>query len=177
MTKKWLDQQQENKEMASDTDYIRLNAGIFQIRQLDEIFSASSVLAFINKEKNLVYYKQPLNLKYTPPQVGQKWNSYLIDDDLKRKLDNVFTNLKDNKSTRVYVTSPDNTKEHFVVDTYTQVKDKTGNFSGVLQESQDIYPLIKLYLKETGQKLVDDPDNNVNIPETDTDSGASEEWT
>lgn len=177
MTKKWLDQQQESKKIASNKDYIRLNAGIFQISQLDEIFSASSVLAFINKEKDLVYYKQPLNLKYTPPQVGQKWNSYLIDEDLKKKLDNVFTELKDNKSSKVYVTNPDNTKEHFVVDTYTQIKDKAENFSGVLQESQDIYPLIKLYLKKTGQKLVDDPDNNVNIPETDTATGASEEWT
>lgn len=177
MTKKWLDQQQENKKMASDTDYIRLNAGIFQVSQLDEIFSASSVLAFINKEKDLLYYKQPLNLKYTPPQVGQKWNSYLLDDDLKEKLNHTFLELRDNKAKKVYMTNPDNTKDHFVVDTYTRIEDKSGNFDGILQESQDIYPLVELYLQKTGQKLVNDLKNKVDLPETDADTGASEEWT
>lgn len=177
MTEKWLDQEQKRKSVVNVTDYIKLSAGLVQVRQLNELIEASNLVSFINNKKKLLYYKQPLNLKYTPPEIGQEWNSYLTDDEMRKDLNTTFTELKNSKKEKVYLANRDNTKTHFLVDTYKKVTDRNGNFSGVLQESQDIYPLVEFYLKETGQKLVNDPNNNVSIPETDADTGASEEWT
>ena len=166
----WLEQNSKNK------DYIRLNAGLMTIDEIDSFLNSMSALAFVDQNKKLRYYKQPLNLQYSPDEVGQELGTYLEDEDEAKRENQIFAELKAGKRV-IYQNNSGNTKTHFVIDSYHRIEDKNQKFAGMAIESQDIYPLIEFYLKETGQKLVDDPDNNVIIPETDTDTGASEEWT
>lgn len=113
MTEKWLDQEQKRKSVVNVTDYIKLSAGLVQVRQLNELIEASNLVSFINNKKKLLYYKQPLNLKYTPPEIGQEWNSYLTDDEMRKDLNTTFTELKNSKKEKVYLANRDNTKTHF----------------------------------------------------------------
>lgn len=170
MKENWLKQNSTNK------DYVHLNAGLMKASEIDEFLNSTSVLSFIDKKKKLRYYKQPLNLHYSPDEIGQELGSYLEDEDEAKKEGQIFDQLKAGK-TVMYKNNPGNTKTHFVVDTYQRIEDKNKNFAGVAVESQDIYPLIEFYLKETGQKLVSDHENLVDLPDTDADTGASEEWT
>lgn len=170
MKNNWLEQNSKNKA------YIRLNAGLMTIDEIDSFLNSTSVLSFIDKNKKLRYYKQPLNLQYSPDEIGQELGTYLEDADEARRENQIFDKLKAGEKV-IYKNNLGNTKTHFVIDSYHRIEDKNQNFAGMAIESKDIYPLIGFYLKETGQKLVNDPDNNASIPETDADTGASEEWT
>lgn len=166
----WLEQNSKNK------DYIRLNAGLMTISEIDNFLNSTSVLSFVDQNRKLRYYKQPINLHYSPDEIGQELGSYLEDADEARKITQIFDELQNGKKV-IYQGNLENTKTHFVVDSYHRIEDKNKQFVGMAIESQDIYPLVEFYLKETGQKLVNDPDNNIDLPETDADTGASEEWT
>lgn len=170
MKNNWLEQNSNNK------DYIRLNAGLMTVNEIDNFLNSTSVLSFIDQNKKLRYYKQPVNLHYSPDEIGQEFGTYLEDYDEAEKLNKIFTSLKNGQKT-IYENNLGNSKTHFVVDSYHRIEDENKKFAGVIVESQDIYPLIEFYLRETGQKLVNDSDNEVNVLETDTDTGASEEWT
>ena len=72
-----------------------------------------------------------------------------------------------------------NTQKRFMVDSYRAIYDKAHRFIGINESIQDIYPLVEYYLKETGQKLINDPDNPNgevyrNNQQIDAESGASE---
>lgn len=170
MKDNWLKQNSTNK------DYVRLNAGLMKVSEIDEFLNSTSVLSFVDNEKRLRYYKQPLNLHYSPDEIGQKLGSYLKDPDQAKKQEQIFDQLQAGKKV-IYQNNPGNTKQHFVVDSYRRIENENKEFAGMALESQNIYPLIEFYLKETGQKLVADPESLVDLPDTDTDTGASEEWT
>lgn len=170
MKNNWLEQNSKNK------DYIRLNAGLMTISEIDNFLNSTSVLSFVDQNRKLRYYKQPVNLHYSPNEIGQELGSYMEDIDEARKVKQIFDELQNGKKV-IYQGNLENTKTHFVVDSYHRIEDKDKQFVGMAIESQDIYPLVEFYLKETGQKLVNDPDNNIDLPETDADTGASEEWT
>ncbi|MBD5430708.1 PAS domain-containing protein [Lactobacillus sp.] len=170
MKNNWLERNSKN------IDYIRLNAGLMTVDEINSFLNSTSVLSFVDQEKKLRYYKQPLNLNYSPDEIGQELGTYLEDSDEAKKINRIFDKLKDGEKV-IYESNSGNTKTHFIIDSYYRMEDKSKDFSGMAIESQDIYPLIKFYLEKTGQKLVDDPNNPRNILETDADTGASEEWT
>ncbi|MBP2058071.1 DUF438 domain-containing protein [Lactobacillus colini] len=170
MKDNWLEQNSNNK------DYIRLNAGLMTINEIDNFLNSTSVLSFVDSDKRLHYYKQPVNLNYSPDEIGQEFGTYLQDPDKVNEANKIFAELKAGKKV-IYKGNSGNTKKHFVVDSYYRIEDQDSHFAGIGIESQDIYPLVKFYLRATGQSLVDDPDNEVDIPEVDTSTGASEEWT
>lgn len=170
-------QDQSNVSFVNDQDYLKLHAGIVKISNLQDYLASSNLNSFVDKNQKLIFYRQSRKLIYTPPELGEKWGSYFEDEERKKQYQDIFTKLSANPNNEVLVADEDNTKTHFIVSRYKASQTKEGNFNGILEEREDIYPLIELYLQKTGQKLVNDKDNSNSLPETDADTGASEMWT
>ncbi|QNQ82728.1 oxidoreductase [Lactobacillus sp. PV037] len=170
-------EKQSELTFANKKDYLKLHAGIVKISELQDFLASSHLNSFINKDKKLIFYRQNRKLVYTPPQLGETWGSYLEDSKLQGMYQEMFEQLESNPQDEILLADEDNTKTQFIVSRYQASKTKEGKFNGILEEREDIYPLVQLYLQKTGQKLVDDENNPNSLPETDADTGASEMWT
>ena len=154
MNEKW---KKKLANAANNDDYVKLNTGLMRVSDLNNYLSSfpSNLLAF-NKLGEFTYYKQE-----------------------KKQLEEVFHKLSTGREKEFRFADQTNTQKRFMVDSYRAVFDKNHQFSGINESIQDIYPLVEYYLKETGQKLVDDPNNpNGEVyrknQEIDAESGASE---
>ena len=60
------------KKAAQGNDYVKLNAGLMKVKDLDNYLSSfpSSLLSF-NKTGEFTYYKQLPGMNYTPPELGE----------------------------------------------------------------------------------------------------------
>lgn len=153
---------------------IKLNAGNLSSNQVNELLaSLPGQFAFFDEEGHFKYYKQRLDMNYWPPELGKK----IQEIDLENAAD-AFEQVEKGKK-EVHFPADNNSLHRFFVDTYRKAEDKDHNFAGMTRQIQDIYPLVEYYLKETGQKLVNDPDNPNgenyrNQDEIDSLTGASE---
>lgn len=177
MDENWIENSQK---AASNEDYVRLNAGLMSVAELNNYLASfpASLLAF-NNEGKFIYYKQLAGMNYTPPELGEKMTVLGKTENEKKQLKNIFDVLSSGKERELRFADTTNTQKRFVVDTYRSIYDKGHKFAGINESIQDIYPLVEYYLKETGQKLVDDPDNPNgevyrNNQKIDAESGASE---
>lgn len=156
-------------------DNIKLNAGKLSSDQVNELLaSLPGQLAFFDENGYFEYYKQPLDMNYQPPEIGKK-----IDELDLENTSTAFKQIKNHGAKEVHYPAKNNSLHRFYVDTYRQAVDKDGNFAGMTRQIQDIYPLVEYYLKQTGQKLVDDPENSQDQlfhkqDEIDSLTGASE---
>ena len=118
-------------------------------------------------------------MNYNPPELGENITALGQTENEKKQLTEIFHKLSTGEEKELHFVDQTNTQERFMVDTYRAIFDKDHQFAGINETVQDIYPLVEYYLKETGQKLVDDPNNpkgdiyrkNQKI---DAESGASE---
>lgn len=177
MNKNWIE---NYKNAAQGNDYVKLNAGLMKVKDLDNYLSSfpSSLLSF-NKTGEFTYYKQLPGMNYTPPELGENITSLGQTESEKKQLEEVFHKLSTGKTKELHFVDQTNTQKRFMVDTYRAIFDKDHHFAGINETVQDIYPLVEYYLKETGQKLVDDPKNtNGEVyrknQKIDAESGASE---
>ena len=168
------------KKAAQGNDYVKLNAGLMKVKDLDNYLSSfpSSLLSF-NKTGEFTYYKQLPGMNYTPPELGENIAALGQTESEKKQLTEIFHKLSTGEAKELHFVDQTNTQKRFMVDTYRAIFDKDHQFAGINETVQDIYPLVEYYLKETGQKLVDDPKNtNGEVyrknQKIDAESGASE---
>lgn len=177
MSENWTE---NYKNAASGNDYVKLNAGLMKVIDLDNYLSSfpSTLLSF-NKRGEFTYYKQLPGMNYNPPELGKNITALGKTENEKKQLTEIFHKLSTGEEKEIHLVDRTNTQKRFVVDTYRSIFDKNHHFVGINETVQDIYPLVEYYLKETGQKLVDDPKNQKgNLyrknQEIDAESGASE---
>lgn len=168
------------KKAAQGNDYVKLNAGLMKVKDLDNYLSSfpSNLLSF-NKTGEFTYYKQLPGMNYTPPELGENIAALGQTESEKKQLTEIFHKLSTGEAKELHFVDQTNTQKRFMVDTYRAIFDKDHHFAGINETVQDIYPLVEYYLKETGQKLVDDPKNtNGEVyrknQKIDAESGASE---
>lgn len=168
------------KKAAQGNDYVKLNAGLMKVKDLDNYLSSfpSNLLSF-NKTGEFTYYKQLPGMNYTPPELGENIAALGQTESEKKQLTEIFHKLSTGEAKELHFVDQTNTQKIFMVDTYRAIFDKDHHFAGINETVQDIYPLVEYYLKETGQKLVDDPKNtNGEVyrknQKIDAESGASE---
>lgn len=168
------------KKAAQGNDYVKLNAGLMKVKDLDNYLSSfpSSLLSF-NKAGEFTYYKQLPGMNYTPPELGENIAALGQTESEKKQLTEIFHKLSTGEAKELHFVDQTNTQKRFMVDTYRAIFDKDHHFAGINETVQDIYPLVEYYLKETGQKLVDNPKNiNGEVyrknQKIDAESGASE---
>ena len=164
----WLKKASRLKSVITGNAYLRLNAGILSLEQINELLASyPGNLFFYGRHGYFLYYKQLVDMHYDPVELGHK----TIDSD-------IFATLKSGSKKRIIVPDHTNSLTRFVIDEYKSVYNKSHQFAGVVETVQDIYPLVEYYLQETGQKLVPDPDNKGKVyhqnAETDAETGASE---
>lgn len=177
MNEKW---KKKLSNAANNGDYVKLNTGLMRVLDLNNYLSSfpSNLLAF-NKLGEFTYYKQLPGMNYNPPELGENIISLGKTEQEKKQLAEVFHKLSTGQEKEFRFADQTNTQKRFMVDSYRAVFDKNHQFSGINESIQDIYPLVEYYLKETWQKLVDDPNNpNGEVyrknQEIDAESGASE---
>ena len=170
----------DHQNAANDNDYVKLNAGLMKVNVLNNYLASfpESLLCF-NKLGEFIYYKQFPGMNYTPPELGKSITSLGKTEQEKKQLTEIFHKLSTGEEKELHLADPTNTQKRFMVDTYRTIFDKNHHFAGINESVQDIYPLVEYYLKETGQKLVDDPQNTKGEiyrenQKIDAESGASE---
>ena len=177
MNENWI---KNGQEAVNDDDYVKLNAGLMKVSDLNDYLASfpSSLLSF-NKLGEFVYYKQLPEMNYNPPELGENITALAKTEDEKKQLTEIFHKLSTGEAKELNFADQTNTQKRFMVDSYRAIYDKEHHFIGINESIQDIYPLVEYYLKETGQKLINDPDNPNgevyrNNQQIDAESGASE---
>ncbi|QNQ81308.1 PAS domain-containing protein [Lactobacillus sp. PV034] len=165
----WLKKASQLKGIINNNAYIRLNAGILSVNQINELLASyPGTIFFYGSHGHFLYYKQLIDMNYDPKELGHK----IIESD-------ILATLKSGTKKEIIIPDQTNSLTRFVIDKYKGVFDKEHKFAGVVETVEDIYPLVEYYLKETGQKLVDDPTSKQGAQyhqnaETDAETGASE---
>ena len=79
------------KKAAQGNDYVKLNAGLMKVKDLDNYLSSfpSNLLSF-NKTGEFTYYKQLPGMNYNPPELGENITSLGQTESEKKQLKEVF---------------------------------------------------------------------------------------
>lgn len=176
--KNWLAKMIKKTKPATASQSVRLNSGLMTVAELNELLaSLPGDLLYFDRNLQFKYRKQPVDMNFDLPQLGQNFAEVEKDVDNGRQKE-IIDNLSTQKQKEIHIADETNTRTRFIVDTYRPIFDKDRNFTGISEQIQDIYPLVEYYLQKTGQKLVDDPDNPQgqlyrNNEMTDSDTGAS----
>lgn len=161
----WLDKAIEKTHPAKGDDYVELDSGILTVNQINAFMKAMHAeLSFVDDNDQLVYFNHYLK----PDEMKSKRDPKYLGNSLgevhtnspraHRNVQQVINALRLGKVKTVTGPIPWNTRDNFVMAYWRRMEDTDGKYLGVNELVLDIYPIIKYYLKTTGQKLVDDPD-------------------
>ena len=183
----WLDQAAQKVNAVDGDTYVKLDSGLLTVNQLNYFLKTIPIeLTYVDENNQFIYYNrflptEEMLAKRRPEQVGDAL------DTVHPKIDRVITHVKQvidtlrtGKSELVSMQVPgDESKEH-VMHYYKAMHDEAGSYRGVNEWAIDIKPIVDEYLKATGQKLVKDPEADVDVtasaskkPEVDATASAS----
>lgn len=164
----WLEKAAEKTHAASGDDYVKLDAGLMTVNQLNWMFRAAyGELTYVDENNEFLWYNRPLDpkakmhAKRVPAQVGDTLDQVHphVRDVIPtvKKVVYALRNKVDGQDA-VEMPIPSGSVSKFILHHYKRVEDEDGNYRGIYEWVQDLYPIVKYYLEATGQKLVDDPD-------------------
>lgn len=164
----WLDEAAKKTHAASGNDYVKLDAGLMTVNQINwMLHSTYGELTFVDNNNQFLWYNRPWNpdkkmlAKRVPSQVGDTLNEVHphVRDVIPtvKKVVYALRNKVDGHDA-VEMPIPTGDLEHFILHHYKRIEDEEGNYQGIYEWVEDLYPIVKYYLEATGQKLVDDPD-------------------
>ncbi|WP_119327080.1 NAD(P)H-dependent oxidoreductase [Companilactobacillus musae] len=173
----WLDQAAKKVHAVDGDTYVKLDSGLLTVNQLDYFLKTMPVeLTYVDENNQFIYYNktgsaEDMLAKRVPSQVGDALDK--VHPKISRVIKHVkqvINTLRTGKTDLVSMPVPggDESKSH-VMHYYKAMHDEEGNYKGVNEWAVDIKPIVDQYLHETGQKLVKDPN-----AEIDATSGASE---
>ncbi|KRL66648.1 NADPH-dependent oxidoreductase [Companilactobacillus versmoldensis] len=195
--KDWVEQAAVKTNAVEGSAYVKLDRGLLTVDQLNYFFNTMPMeLTFVDDNNQFIYYNKTMEGKdmlasRTPDQVGDR----MTDVHPPRAIPNVkrvIHSLRTGKTDLVSMAVPGNNETKHIMHYYHAMHDADGNYRGVNEWVLDLYPIVASYLKQTGKKLVDDPNNQVDAnagasqgsasskddadkkPDVDANSGASE---
>ncbi|MFC6175306.1 NAD(P)H-dependent oxidoreductase [Companilactobacillus huachuanensis] len=184
----WLDQAAKKVNAVEGDSYVKLDSGLLTVDQLNYFLKTIPIeLTYVDENNQFIYYNdflptEKMLAKRTPAQVGDALDKVhpQISSVLKH-VKQVINTLRTGKTDLVSMPVPGNDEKTHVVHYYKAMHDEAGNYKGVNEWAVDIKPIVDEYLRETGQKLVNDPNARVDAitgasenPEVDTTTGASD---
>jgi len=189
----WLDQAAKKVNAVEGDTYVKLDSGLLTVNQLNYFLKTIPIeLTYVDENNQFIYYNrflptEKMLAKRTPAQVGDALDK--VHPEISRVITHVkqvINTLRTGKTDLVSMPVPGGDEaKHHVMHYYKAMHDEDNNYKGVNEWAIDIKPIVDEYLKATGQKLVDDPDNKIDAtsgaskkpetPATDAISGASEE--
>lgn len=187
--KDWVEQAAVKTNAVDGKAYVKLDRGVLTVDQLNWFLKTMPIeLTYVDDNNQFIYYNKTMEGKKmlasrTPDQVGDK----MTDVHPPRAIPNVkrvIHQLRTGKKDLVSMPVPGNNATKHVMHYYRAMHDEDGSYRGVNEWVLDLWPIVSSYLKMTGKKLVDDPDNQVDAnagasqasasTDTDANAGASE---
>ena len=164
----WLDKAAEKTHAATGDDYVKLDSGLLTVNQINWMLSNTiGELTFVDDNNQFLWYNRPVDpnvkmkAKRVPAQVGNTMGEVHPDvRDVIPEAKKVVHALRTKESGHdtVYMPVPTGNLKELVLHYYKRVEDDEGNYAGIYEWVQDLYPLVKYFCETTGQKLVVDPD-------------------
>lgn len=171
---KWVQKAAAKTHAAVGSDYVQLDSGVLTVDQINWLLkSIPAELTYVDENNQFIYYnhKNPATkmwAKRRPDQTGLPLSEVHLDiRNVHDHVKQVIHTLRTGKQDLFQLAEPvDKKNVKWVVNNYQAMHDEAGNFRGVNEIVLDFWPIVEKYLAMTGQKLVDDPANQV-------DTGAS----
>lgn len=164
----WLDKAAEKTHAATGDDYVKLDSGLLTVNQINWMLrNTIGELTFVDDNNQFLWYNRPVDpnvkmkAKRVPAQVGNTMGEVHPDvRDVIPEAKKVVHALRTKESgyDTVYMPVPTGNLKELVLHYYKRVEDDEGNYAGIYEWVQDLYPLVKYFCETTGQKLVVDPD-------------------
>lgn len=164
----WLDKAAKKVHAAEGDDYVKLDAGLLTVNQLNWMLrNTIGEMTFVDDNNEFLWYNRPTDPNYkmlakrTPDQVGDTMKA--IHPDVRDVIPNAkkvvhALRTKQDGHDDVYMPVPTGNLKKLVLHYYKRVEDDNGDYAGIYEWVQDLYPLVKYFCETTGQKLVVDDD-------------------
>ena len=161
----WLDK--AAKKVEGD-DYVKLDSGLLTVNQINWMLQNTiGEMTFVDSNNQFLWYNRPkdpnakMKAKRIPEQVGDTMKA--IHPDVRDVIPNAkkvvhALRTKESGHDDVYMPVPTGNLKELVLHYYKRVEDDEGNYAGIYEWVQDLYPLVKYFCETTGQKLVVDDD-------------------
>lgn len=178
----WIEKAAKLTNAASGKDYVKLDAGILTVDQLNWFLkSIPAELTYVDDNNQFLYYnhKAPAEKMFasrTPQQPGSPMSAVHPDKrNVHDHVKQVIHTLRTGKTDMFQLAEPvDKKNVKWVVNNYQAIHDEDNIYRGINEIVIDFWPIVKKYLEMTGQTLVDDPnskvDANASASESETES-------
>ena len=188
----WLEKAAEKTNAVSGDAYVKLDRGLLTVNQIDRFLKTMPVeLTFADENNQFIYYgdqghdPKDMLASRTPDQVGDPLY-YVHPERALKGVATVINNLRNGKTDLFVLPVPGNGPTKHLMHYYKAMHDEDGVYRGINEWVVDLWPIVASYLKQTGKKLVDDPNAKVAAttgasssapvePDPDASTGASEE--
>ena len=157
----WVEQAAAKTKAASGKDYVKLDRGVLTVDQLNWFLNTMPMeLTYADDNNQFIYYNHTLPGKEMlaprdPKQVGDPMDAVHPPRAIKG-VKHVISALR-NGTSLVEMPVPGNKlNERHIMHYYKAMRDSEGNYRGVNEWVLDLWPIVKSYLEQTGQKLVKD---------------------
>lgn len=164
----WLDKAAKKVNAAAGNDYVKLDSGLLTVNQLNWMLrSTIGEMTYVDDNNQFLWYNRPVDPNYKmlagrkPEQVGDTMAKVHPDvRDVIPTAKKVVHALrtKEGEHDSVTMPVPNGNLKKLVVHYYKRIEDDQGNYAGIYEWVQDLYPLVKYFCEATGQKLVVDQD-------------------
>lgn len=161
----WVEQAAKKTNAAEGNDYVKLDRGLLTVDQLNAFLNSMPLeLTYADNNNQFIYYNkmgpaEDMLARRTPDQAGDPLSTvHPMKARVIKHVKQVIHALRTGASQEVRMPVPGNTADKYVVHNYRAMHDPDGNYMGVNENVVDIMPMIKWYLKQTGQKLEGNPD-------------------
>lgn len=164
----WLDKAAKKVNAAEGNDYVKLDSGLLTVNQINWMLrNTIGEMTFVDDNNQFLWYNRPADPNYkmkakrVPEQVGDTMKA--IHPDIRDVIPNAkkvvrALRTKEDGHDDVYMPVPNGNLKKLVLHYYKRVEDDNGNYTGIYEWVQDLYPLVKYFCETTGQKLVVDSD-------------------
>lgn len=162
----WLDKAAKKVNAAEGNDYVKLDAGLMTVNQLNWMLrNTIGEMTFVDDNNQLLWYNRPIDPNYKmlasrkPSDIGNGIGRCHPKQATAtaKKVTHALRTQPDGHD-EVEMPVPNGNLKKLIYHRYKRVEDDEGNYAGTYEWVQDIYPLVKYFCETTGQKLVIDPD-------------------
>ena len=155
----WLDKAAEKTHAATGDDYVKLDSGLLTVNQINWMLrNTIGELTFVDDNNQFLWYNRPVDpnvkmkAKRVATQVGNTMGEVHPDvrdviPEAKKVVHALRT--KEGGHDTVYMPVPTGNLKELVLHYYKRVEDDEGNYAGIYEWVQDLYPLVKYFCETT----------------------------
>lgn len=166
----WVEQAAKKTNAVDGDTYVKLDRGLLTVNQLNYFLNTVPLeLTYADDNNQFIYYNrgQAKGKMLAPRKPGQTGDPLqkVHPDRAVRGVKKVIHALRTGTD-YVMTPVPGWTADKAIIHYYKAMHDENGNYAGVNESVFDVMPVVKWYLKKSGQLLMPDPNAK-------TDAGAS----